>query len=110
MTSAGVSGLSGFLAHPGANATRIVMAKQRIVVFRSQFIGSAVITGVTLAAGFVLMFAVKATKTLRVSEEGELQGLDLHEHGGFAYHEDYLARSYSPSSYGGGVPVSASKE
>ena len=76
----------------------------------AQFIGSAVITGVTLAAGFVLMYAVKATKTLRVSEEGELQGLDLHEHGGFAYHQDYLATAYSPSSYSSGTPVSASKE
>lgn len=33
------------------------------------------------------MYAVKATGTLRVSEEGELKGLDLHEHGGFAYPE-----------------------
>ena len=35
----------------------------------------------------VLMYAVKATGTLRVSKEGELEGLDLHEHGGPAYPE-----------------------
>ena len=76
----------------------------------SQLIGSAVITSVTLVAGFALMYAVKATKTLRVAEEIELEGLDLHEHGGFAYHEDYLAKGYSPSSYTAGTPVTASKE
>ena len=31
------------------------------------------------------MYAVKATGTLRVSREGELEGLDLHEHGMVAY-------------------------
>jgi len=34
-----------------------------------------------------LIYAVKATRTLRVSKEGELEGLDLHEHGGGAYPE-----------------------
>jgi Amt family ammonium transporter len=34
------------------------------------------------------MYAVKATKTLRVSEEGELEGIDIHEHGSPAYHPE----------------------
>lgn len=34
-----------------------------------------------------LMYAVKATGTLRVSREGELQGIDRHEHGLPAYPE-----------------------
>jgi len=33
------------------------------------------------------MYAVKATGTLRVSAAGELEGLDLHEHGMVAYPE-----------------------
>ena len=33
------------------------------------------------------MYAVKLTGTLRVSREGELEGLDLHEHGATAYPE-----------------------
>ena len=33
------------------------------------------------------MYGVKATGTLRVSREGELEGLDLHEHGMLAYPE-----------------------
>jgi len=35
----------------------------------------------------VLMYAVKATGTLRVSRAGEIEGLDLHEHGVVAYPE-----------------------
>jgi Amt family ammonium transporter len=35
----------------------------------------------------LLMYAVKATGTLRVSRQGELEGLDVHEHGGSAYPE-----------------------
>jgi ammonium transporter, Amt family len=33
------------------------------------------------------MYSVKASGTLRVSERGELEGLDLHEHGMVAYPE-----------------------
>jgi ammonium transporter, Amt family len=52
-----------------------------------QAIGSAAITAGTVVMSLVLMYAVKATGTLRVSKEGELEGLDLHEHGGPAYPE-----------------------
>ena len=50
-----------------------------------QAIGSGCITVATLAVALVLMYAVKATGTLRVSKQGELEGIDLHEHGGPAY-------------------------
>ena len=53
----------------------------------AQAIGSAAITTATVVAGMLLMYAVKATGTLRVSKEGELEGLDIHEHGGPAYPE-----------------------
>ena len=49
----------------------------------------------TLVVAFVLMYAVKATGTLRVSREGELEGLDIHEHGMFAYPE-YVIHGYEP--------------
>ena len=42
------------------------------------------------------MYAVKATGTLRVSREGELEGLDLHEHGMLAYPE-YVIHGYEPT-------------
>jgi Amt family ammonium transporter len=53
----------------------------------SQAIGSGAVVFGTLAVSVVLMYAVKATGTLRVSREGELEGLDLHEHGMVAYPE-----------------------
>ncbi|MEI8167328.1 MAG: ammonium transporter [Chloroflexales bacterium] len=52
-----------------------------------QVVGSLAVTAATLAASFVLMYALKAVGRLRVSAEGELAGLDLHEHGASAYPE-----------------------
>jgi Amt family ammonium transporter len=62
---------------------------------KAQFIGSAAVTAATFAAAMVLMYAVKATGTLRVSAEGELEGLDLHEHGSSAYPEYMISGSES---------------
>ncbi|HWL86654.1 MAG TPA: ammonium transporter [Polyangiaceae bacterium] len=67
--------LSGLFYGGGAN------------VLVAQIIGSAVVTAATFGAGMALMYAVKATGTLRVSKDGELEGLDVHEHGGSAYPE-----------------------
>lgn len=53
----------------------------------AQAIGSSVVTVGTLVAGLALMYIVKATGTLRISKEGEMEGLDIHEHGGPAYPE-----------------------
>jgi ammonium transporter, Amt family len=52
-----------------------------------QIIGNAAIGGGVFIAAMILMYAVKATGTLRVSKQIELEGLDLHEHGGVAYPE-----------------------
>ncbi|HMA34143.1 MAG TPA: ammonium transporter [Chloroflexia bacterium] len=63
----------------------------------AQFIGSASITVVTFAVAMALMYAVKATGTLRVAAAGEREGLDIHEHGASAYPEYLLASpAYSP--------------
>jgi Amt family ammonium transporter len=64
----------------------------------AQAIGSASVVLATLAASVVLMYAVKATGTLRVSREGELEGLDLHEHGMLAYPE-YVIHGYDPTPH-----------
>jgi ammonium transporter, Amt family len=45
------------------------------------------VTAATFAVSMVLMLATKYTVGLRVSRDGELEGLDLHEHGGGAYPE-----------------------
>ncbi len=52
-----------------------------------QAIGSAVIGIGVFIAAMILMYAVNLTGTLRVSKEGEQEGLDIHEHGGEAYPE-----------------------
>jgi ammonium transporter, Amt family len=62
----------------------------------AQAIGSGAICLATLAVAFVLMYAVNATGTLRISREGELEGLDLHEHGMVAYPE-YVIHGYDPT-------------
>jgi Amt family ammonium transporter len=53
----------------------------------AQLIGSGTVTVATFVVSMALMLATKYTVGLRVSREGELEGLDLHEHGGGAYPE-----------------------
>jgi len=58
----------------------------------------------------VLMYAVKLTRTLRVSEAGEREGLDLHEHGAAAYPEFVVNRGlagYGDLSVPAFAPASA---
>jgi len=55
--------------------------------FIGQLIGNVAIGGSVFIAALILMYAVKATGTLRVSRAGEIEGLDNHEHGGSAYPE-----------------------
>ncbi|HEY2733304.1 MAG TPA: hypothetical protein VGI70_04930, partial [Polyangiales bacterium] len=75
-----------------------------------QAIGSAAVTVASLGIGLILMYAVKATGTLRVSKDGEMEGLDIHEHGGPAYPE-LLGSSMSgyelpaPKAAAEGVPM-----
>jgi Amt family ammonium transporter len=69
-------------------------------VLAAQAIGSACITLATFAVAMVVMLAVNATGTLRLSEEGELFGMDLHEHGISAYPEYVISTLGAP----GGMP------
>ncbi len=66
----------------------------------SQIIGSACITAATFGISLVVMYAVNAMGILRVSEEGELFGLDLYEHGISAYPEYVLSSLGAPSGMG----------
>jgi Amt family ammonium transporter len=56
---------------------------------KAQFIGSLTAVVVVSAASAALMYGVKATKLLRVEEAGELEGLDIFEHGTPAYHMEF---------------------
>jgi Amt family ammonium transporter len=62
----------------------------------AQIKGSATIIVCTAAAGLLVMFGLKAIGMLRVSEAGELEGLDIHEHGAPAYHPEPAYEGYSP--------------
>jgi Amt family ammonium transporter len=79
----------------------------------AQCIGSAAVTAATFGVGMALMYAVKATGTLRVSKDGELEGLDIHEHGGPAYPElmggitGYTSSSSTGESAGSSVAIAA---
>jgi ammonium transporter, Amt family len=68
-------------------------------VLTAQAIGSLIVTVSTFVVAMALMYAVNAMGILRVSEEGEREGLDLHEHGISAYPE------YVISSMGGPVAM-----
>jgi ammonium transporter, Amt family len=54
---------------------------------KGQLIGSVAVTAATFAVSLALMYAVKKMGFLCVSEAGELEGIDKHEHGGSAYPE-----------------------
>ncbi len=62
----------------------------------AQAIGSLVITTTTFVIAYAVMQLVNATGTLRVSREGELYGLDLHEHGISAYPEYVISSAGTP--------------
>jgi len=66
-------------------------------LLKAQFIGSAIVTCATFGVALVLMYLVNLTGTLRVSEEGELYGLDLHEHGISAYPEYVISSLAAPA-------------
>jgi Amt family ammonium transporter len=56
---------------------------------KAQAIGSLSCIVIVGLVSFIVMYAVKATGTLRVGREGELEGIDLHEHGTPAYHLEF---------------------
>jgi len=65
-------------------------------VLTAQMIGSAAIVGATFFTTLAMMYAINGFGILRVSEEGELQGLDLHEHGCPAYPEYAVHEAAAP--------------
>ena len=70
-------------------------------LFIAQVTGNAIVVGATFAAALILMFGLKAAGILRLSREGELEGLDVHEHGIPAYPEFALLPSALPGGHGG---------
>jgi Amt family ammonium transporter len=67
-------------------------------VLVAQLVGSLITTVSTFVVAYAVMKAVNAMGLLRVSEEGERLGLDLHEHGISAYPEYVLSATGRPSA------------
>jgi Amt family ammonium transporter len=65
-------------------------------VLVAQAIGSACITLATFGVAMIVMLAINAFGMLRLSEEAELYGMDLHEHGISAYPEYVLSSLGAP--------------
>ena len=74
----GVCGLFGLMVVPFSNAS---------ATFGAQLLGAAVIFGWGFVVSLVVWSLLKATMGLRVSEEEELMGVDMHECGVDAYPE-----------------------
>ena len=74
----GVCGLFGLMVVPFSNAS---------ATFGAQLLGAATIFGWVFVVSLVVWSLLKATLGLRVSEEEELMGVDMHECGVDAYPE-----------------------
>jgi ammonium transporter, Amt family len=59
----------------------------RLFQLKAQMVGNLTIAVLAFAGSYVVLRGLKAFGLLRVSAEGEQEGIDLHEHGGVAYPE-----------------------
>ncbi|WP_158821537.1 ammonium transporter [Granulicella sp. S156] len=94
----GKYGATGPLAPDNSAPLKGLFYGGGITLLKAQFIGSAIITVSTFAVAMLVMWLVNLTGTLRVSKEGELYGLDLHEHGISAYPEYVISALGIPGS------------
>lgn len=67
-------------------------------VLVAQLIGSAITVVATFSVALAVMYALNSVKLLRISKEGELEGLDLHEHGMNAYPEYVVSSIARPAA------------
>ena len=66
-------------------------------VLEAQVIGSAIICASTFALAMAVFGGLKLVGLLRVSREGEMEGLDIHEHGCPAYPEYVISALAAPA-------------
>jgi ammonium transporter, Amt family len=80
---------------------------------KAQFVGSATCCIVVFGVALLIMFGIKQIRgswTLRIDKDGELEGLDIVEHGTPAYHVEFgYGMSYTTPTgatvIGGGKPL-----
>jgi ammonium transporter, Amt family len=78
-------------------------------VLKAQMIGSACITLATFAVAMVVMYLVNAIGMLRLPEDAELYGMDLHEHGISAYPEYVISALGAPGGMVQELPLGEAK-
>jgi ammonium transporter, Amt family len=105
----GKYGATGPIAPDNSTALRGLFYGGGTQVLLAQAIGSATITVATFAVAMAVMLAVNATGLLRVSEEGETYGLDLHEHGISAYPEYVISALAAPGGMSQELPLAVPK-
>ncbi|MBW3601990.1 MAG: ammonium transporter [Actinobacteria bacterium] len=69
----------------------------------SQVVGTVAVTAFVGSATALVVTALKAAGALRVGEDEEIEGLDLHEHGMYGYPEFAVG----PQTYGGAAHTNA---
>jgi ammonium transporter, Amt family len=94
--ASGQFGVTGAFAADNAAPLKGLFYGGGFQVLTAQFIGSFIVTVSTFSVALVMMYAVNLTGMLRVSREGELEGLDIHEHGIPAYPEYVIASTATP--------------
>lgn len=74
---------------------------------KAQAIGSFCMTAACFGVALIMMYALKGIKILRISEDGEREGLDLVEHGAPSYHWDFGSSGYNLQASSGKATPSA---
>jgi ammonium transporter, Amt family len=86
-------GATSYLGHAGQGVTGLLHGDSR--QFLSQVFGSTVCVAWAFGATYAVFFVVNKIRSMRVSAETEMEGLDIPEFGMQAYPEDAVA----PASY-----------
>ena len=92
----GKYGATGAIAADNSAPLKGLLYGGGMTVLKAQIVGSLIMTVATFAVSLAVMYAIKAAGVLRVSAEGELYGLDLHEHGISAYPEYVISSMGRP--------------
>jgi len=101
----GKYGATGPIAPDNSAALKGLLYGGGTQVLVAQAIGSASITIATFAVSMAVMLVVNAMGLLRVTQEGETYGLDLHEHGISAYPEYVISALGAPGGMTQELPV-----
>src|SRR5690242_10662361 len=101
----GKYGATGPLAPDNSAALKGLFYGGGTTLLAAQAVGSLIVTLGTFSVALLVMYLVNLTGTLRVSAEGELYGLDLHEHGISAYPEYVISSLGRPAGMVAEAPL-----